>query len=275
MKPILFTINLGFIKIPIHSYGVMLALSFFIGTTIAARYAQKKEGISEENYISATMITMIGILIGSRIFFILEHWEDYKRNLLEIFALWKGGLVLYGGLFGGIITGIIVAWRKRIPIGRYFDAGAPSIALGVFLTRIGCFLNGCCYGKPTDSLFGVRFPEESYAHRIHIKEGLISPASNHSLPVHPTELYESLGGLLIFGIMLLLRKRKKIYNGEYMIQFLILYSVLRLTVEFFRGDHPAWFLSTFTTPQVISIFIFVSCSLYEIIRILKNKRRCQ
>jgi phosphatidylglycerol:prolipoprotein diacylglycerol transferase len=270
MKPILFTINLGFIKIPIHSYGVMLALSFFIGTIIAARYAERKEGISEDDYISATMITMIGILIGSRIFFIVEHWEDYRRNILEIFAIWKGGLVLYGGLFGGIITGIIVAWRKKIPVGKYFDAGAPSIALGVFLTRIGCFLNGCCYGKPTDSPFGISFPEGSYAYIKHLREGLISPKSDFSLPVHPTELYESFGGIVIFGIMLLLRKRKKIYDGEYMIQFLILYSILRLIVEFFRGDHPAWFLSTFTTPQVISIFIFIVCSFYEIFRIIKK-----
>jgi len=270
MKPILFTINLGFIKIPIHSYGVMLALSFFIGTIIAARYAQRNEGISEDDYISATMITMIGILIGSRIFFIIEHWKEYRENILEVFAVWKGGLVLYGGLFGGIITGIIVAWRKKIPIGKYFDAGAPSIALGVFLTRIGCFLNGCCYGKPTDSPFGVSFPEGSYAHIKHLKEGLISPQSDFSLPVHPTELYESFGGLIIFGTMLLLRKRKKIYDGEYMIQFLILYSILRLIVEFFRGDHPAWFLSTFTTPQVISIFIFAVCSFYEVFRIIKK-----
>lgn len=271
MKPILFTINLGIIKIPIHSYGVMLALSFFVGTLIAARYAQRKEGIPEDVYISATMITMVGILIGARIFFIIEHWDEYRRNLLEIFAIWKGGLVLYGGLFGGIVTGILISWRRKIPIGGYFDAGAPSIALGLFFTRIGCFLNGCCYGKPTTSPFGVSFPEGSYAYIKHLREGLISPHSNFSLPVHPTELYESFGGLILFGIMLLLRRKKKIYSGEYMIIFLILYSLLRLGVEFFRGDHPSWFLSTFTTPQVISLGIFIVSFIWEIFMILRRK----
>ncbi len=252
----------------------MLALSFLVGTIIAGRHAERKGWIREDDYISTTMITMIGIIIGSRLFFIIEHWSEYKGNLLEIFAIWRGGLVLYGGLFGGIITGIVTAWRKRISIGSYFDAGAQAIAFGLFLTRIGCFLNGCCYGKPTNSPIGISFPERSYAYINHLKKGLISAESDYSLPVHPTQLYESLGGLLLFLIMkLLIMRRDRKYNGEYMIKFLILYSILRLIIEFFRGDHPAWFFSTFTTPQVISFFIFFLCTGYDLFRNIKIRRR--
>lgn len=259
MKPILFTINLGIIKIPIHSYGVMLALSFFLGTLLAARWAEMREGIKGDEYISITMWVMVAILIGARLFFVIEHWEEYSRRPLNILAVWKGGLVLYGGFFGGVAGGIYLSWKRKISIPRYFDAGAPSIALGIFLTRIGCFLNGCCYGKPTDSPFGVSFPKGSYAYYNHLRNGLISPESSSSLPVHPTELYSSFGGLVLFGIMLLLIRRKKKFDGQYMLEFTILYSVMRFIVEIFRGDHPRWALSFMTTPQVISLILFAVC----------------
>lgn len=259
MKPILFTINLGIIKIPIHSYGVMIALSFFIGTLLSARWAERREGIDSEEYVSITMWVIVAILIGSRLFFVFEHLEEYSKHPLEIFAVWKGGLVLYGGFFGGVAGGMYLARRRRVSIPRYFDAGAPSIALGIFLTRIGCFLNGCCYGKPTDSPLGVSFPKGSYAYYNHLRNGLISPESNVSLPVHPTELYSSLGGLVLFGIMLFLIRRRKRFDGQYMFEFTILYSVMRFIVEIFRGDHPMWAFSFMTTPQVISSVIFVIC----------------
>lgn len=259
MKPILFTINLGIVKIPIHSYGVMLALSFFLGTLLAARWAEMREGIKGDDYISITMWVMVAILIGSRLFFVIEHWDEYSKHPLDIFAVWKGGLVLYGGFFGGVAGGIYMAWRRKISIPRYFDAGAPSIALGIFLTRIGCFLNGCCYGKPTDSPFGVSFPKGSYAYYNHLRNGLISPESSSSLPVHPTQLYSSFGGLVLFGIMLLLIRRKKKFDGQYMFEFTILYSIMRFVVEIFRGDHPRWALSLMTTPQIISLLLFAVC----------------
>jgi len=256
MRPILFKI----FGIPIHSYGLMLSISFLLGTLIAAKRAEK-DGIKEEDYISATLWVMVAIMLGARFFYVIQNISDYN-SILDIFAVWKGGLVLYGGLIGGVLGGILIVRIKKIPVAKYFDAGAPSIGLGVFFTRIGCFLNGCCFGAPTTLPWGLSFPKGTKVFSEQVFQHIISKDDSFSLPVHPTQIYDSLNGIFIFFLLLYLARKRRFY-GETMLQFVMIYAVTRFIIEFARGDSIRGFIGPLSTSQFFGIvFFIVAGSLY-------------
>lgn len=237
MKPILFEIPLPFfhMSIPLSSYGTMLSLSFLVGVSLGAQDAER-QGIDPNDYLTAAVYGMICVILGARLFYILQNWQSYISHLWEIIALWKGGLVFYGGFIGGTIgVGIYVRY-KGIPVWKFLDASTPSIALGLFFTRIGCFLNGCCYGRPAQVPWAVRFPRGSNAFYDEIEKGLIASSSDGSLPLHPVQLYESLEGLILFLFFYLYVRKRKSFDGQSFWSFTLAYSVLRYINEIFRGD---------------------------------------
>jgi phosphatidylglycerol:prolipoprotein diacylglycerol transferase len=238
LHPIL--IELG--RFRIYSYGFMLALSFFLGVVLAGKRAEKR-GISNEIIQDLSIILIILAVLGSRTLYIVTH-RDHYRSIIDIIALWQGGATYYGGLLLAIGGAVVFLRRKRIPFFRMADVCAPSIALGIALTRIGCFMSGCCFGLPTGCPLGVSFPANSPA-------GFLFPGS----AVHPTQLYSSFYGLVMFAALILV-ERKRSFDGFVFALLCILYGVARFVVDFFRYyEDSAMLTGSITVNQGISIAV--------------------
>jgi phosphatidylglycerol:prolipoprotein diacylglycerol transferase len=224
VHPIL--IELGPLKI--YSYGLMLALSFWIGILLAARRAAKR-GINPNHIYDMSIILILAAVIGSRTLYILTHRADY-RSLLDIIALWQGGATFYGGFILALAGAVIYIRKRRLSFLLVADACAPSIALGFFFTRIGCFLSGCCFGHPTKSFIG-------------------------GCALHPTQLYDSLYGL-VTALVLLLIDRKRPFTGFTFGMLCILYGAGRFTIDFFRYYEPSAMVGKLlTVSQLMSLVL--------------------
>jgi phosphatidylglycerol:prolipoprotein diacylglycerol transferase len=218
LKPILFHLG-GF---PIHTFGLLVGIGFVLGIWSSARRGSLV-GLSREHLLDLGPWILAGGLIGARALYVISYWNrDFAgRPISEIFRIWNGGLVFYGGLAGAILVAI---WRIRktgLPLWQVADCLAPGAALGHAFGRVGCFLNGCCFGRPTDLPWGIRFPLD----RV-----------EHGHPVHPTQLYEA---ILDLGLALALGwwfKRRR-FNGEIFSLYLIGYAAIRFCVELLRGDY--------------------------------------
>ncbi|MEW6170920.1 MAG: prolipoprotein diacylglyceryl transferase [Candidatus Omnitrophota bacterium] len=244
MYPILF--NLGPLKI--YSYGFMLALAFLVASFLIQRDLDKK-GIDKEISFNLTFFTLIWGILGARFFYVILHFEEFKYSIWEIFKIYHGGLTWYGGLTFGLIFVITYLKLKKIPILLVFDTGIPYIALAQSIGRIGCLLNGCCFGKASFE-YGLYFP---------VYEKFLIP----------TQLISSLALLLIYGILRCL-SRKDLKPGIILFTYLFLYSTKRFFIEFLRADSPMDFgpLSIF---QIISLLIMIVSLV--VIFILSNVKR--
>lgn len=238
MHPIL--IEIGPIKI--YSYGFMLAMSFWIGILLAARRAAKR-GVNQDHIYDMSIILILGAVIGSRTLYILTHRADY-RSLLDIVALWQGGATFYGGFILAVAGAAVYIRRKKLLFFPVADVCAPSMALGFFFTRIGCFLSGCCFGHPTKSILGVVFPPQSPA-------GYYCPG----IAVHPTQLYDSFYGLLMAGALLLI-DRKSPFAGFTFGMLCVLYGAGRFTIDVYRYyEKSAMVGKLMTVSQLMSLVL--------------------
>ncbi len=240
MHPILFRIG----PLTIHTYGLLVAVGFLIGLGFAVRQA-RKEGIPADKIIDLGFYILLSAIIGSRLGFILINASYYIKNPLDIFKIWEGGLVFYGGVLLAVPTAIWYVKKNGLGIWRMADVFAPSIAIGHAIGRLGCFFAGCCYGKTAETLpWAVIFTDPECLART-------------GIPLHPTQLYESAGEFINFLILIALRKNKS-FNGQLFMTYLLLYSVLRFIVEFFRGDVNRGFIAPqLSVSQGISILMFL------------------
>jgi phosphatidylglycerol---prolipoprotein diacylglyceryl transferase len=247
----------------VYSYGAMLALAFIIGTVLAAFRAQRC-GVDKNKIVDLIFYILVSSLLGARIMFVALNWNYYAGHFPEIFQIWEGGLVFYGGLVLAFMVSVWFIQNNRLPLGKVLDILAPSVALGITIGRIGCFLNGCCWGKVSYK-FGVVFPFKdnppAYAEQVY--EGLISKDAICSLPVIPTQLYESLACLIIFLFLLGLDRFKR-FDGFLFWVFILFYSTFRFFIEYFRYYEPNFFFGPFTASQIISVILFFSASVVVI-----------
>jgi len=243
---------------PVRWYGVMIALAFVAGLWTATLRA-KREKISADKIADIILWLMIGGIIGARIVYVATYWREEfaSQPLTEIFMIQHGGLVYYGGLIGGILAGLIFIFWKKMPLWKTADVLSPSIALGSVFGRAGCLLNGCCYGRPTNLPWGIRFPNGSSPWEQQFSAGLVD-ANSPSLPVHPTEIYDGLLNLVLFIFLAWLFRHKK-FNGQVFATYLICYAVFRSVVEYFRGDYSSLHYHFGLTPaQWIGVPIFAA-----------------
>ncbi|RKY66046.1 MAG: prolipoprotein diacylglyceryl transferase, partial [Candidatus Latescibacterota bacterium] len=221
--PVLFRIG----PLAIHSYGVMLSLSFLVGVYLSI-WRGRKLGLDSGRMMDLAMYVMISSAVGARLFYVIPHWEVFTGHPWDVINPFQNGemgiagLTLYGGLILAVVVGIWFARRHHMPVWRVTDAMAPGVASGIFLTRIGCFLNGCCFGKPSTVSWAMTFPRNCAA-------GYLFPDT----PIHPTQVYSSLYGLAIFGILMFLERFKR-FDGFTFWVFILLYSVARFAVDFVR-----------------------------------------
>ena len=222
MHPILFTLG------PLHfySYGLMIALGFLAANALAARRAAAV-GMDPARIQNIMLAALIAGLVGGRFAYVLLQWDLYRNNPVEILRLDHGGLVFFGGLAGGLIGGIWAIRRSGMPVLKTVDLLIPPLTVAHALGRVGCFLNGCCYGKLAHLPWGVWFPSEQVRR-------------------YPTQLYEMLA---LFGIFFLLKRleRRSPPPGMVLLIYGLSYGVWRFLVEFLRGDNPpaAWGLTVF------------------------------
>jgi phosphatidylglycerol:prolipoprotein diacylglycerol transferase len=174
------------------------------------------------------------------------------RDCLAIFEVWRGGLAYYGGFLFAVVFAWWFVRRHRLGWWRTADLAAPGIALGLTFGRLGCYLNGCCYGKVTRSPLGVVFPRGGSAWRAQVDAGLIKGTAD-ALPVHATQIYESLACLAIFAVLyFVIRPRRRAY-GQVFAWLLILYAVARSLCEIFRDDDRGVLFGWLSTSQIISL----------------------
>jgi phosphatidylglycerol:prolipoprotein diacylglycerol transferase len=240
VHPIAF--NLG--SRPVHWYGVMMALAFLAGLWTATLRA-RRVNIAGEIISDTTLWLMLGSIVGARFVYVTTYWKTNfaGQPFAEVFMIQHGGLVYYGGLIGATVAGIIYFRWKKLPLWKMTDVFAPSVALGSVFGRIGCLLNGCCYGRACDLPWAIHFPADH---------------ETHGAAVHPTEIYDALLNLILYIFLAWLFRRKK-FDGQIFAAYLIIYAVFRSIAESFRGDYPADHVHAgLTSAQLVSLPIFVA-----------------
>ncbi len=230
----------------IFSYGFMLAAAFLAGSILAV-FQAKKQGINPDIIFNLCFTVFVSGIIGARILYVTENIAYYLRNPLEIIMLQRGGLSWFGGLLSGFLSGIIYLKKKNLSVYEALDLLSPFVALGQAIGRVGCLLNGCCFGKT--SKFGLYFPSQETT-------------------LIPTQLYSSLALVFIFIILRFLQNRPH-KTGEIFFTYLILYSVKRFFIEFWRADNKIIIMGL-TLFQFISILVF-SLSVWKLLLIKKSK----
>ncbi|TDE63599.1 MAG: prolipoprotein diacylglyceryl transferase, partial [Candidatus Scalindua sp. AMX11] len=266
----LFYIPIPFVDktIPVYAYGFMLMIGFIVAL-YAARLRAKREGLKPDHISDLGIYLIFAGIAGGRVFYVIQNFDLYKGNLVDILKIYHGGLVFYGGFLAATIALIVIVRLRKLPLLLTFDIIAPSIAMGLFFGRIGCFLNGCCWGDVCDPdlWWAVTFPKSvdlnnmidgSPAFVDHLEKGLINVSDGNSLPIHPTQIYSALGNLAIFFMTTAFFKYRK-RDGEIVILFCILYSILRFCMEILRDDNPPLF-DGLTISQNISVLVFVVMS---------------
>lgn len=249
----------------LHTYGLMIALGFYVGMQLGAREARRVDLSPEKNFDKFILDLIFWILIvslaGSRILYIIVNWEDdYSKNPIKVFEFWKGGLVFYGGFISAVLFSAWYSKKHNRDFFQVSDILIPSVALGHCFGRLGCLAAGCCWGDVVDSAFalGIQFPKGALIHGSQAAHGLIAHSDPYTLHVHPVQLYESAGELLIFFILILSRGRKR-FHGQLLLTYLFLYPVLRTGLEFFRGDSERGVTNVFGLPmstgQIVSVLV--------------------
>src|SRR5215211_1249949 len=279
MFPELFRIG----NFPINTYGLLLAAAFLAALLIAAKLASR-DGLPRERVYDLGLWMLLAAIIGSKVLMLFTE-PGYRENPARLFSLdfLRSGGVFYGGFIGAAAVGYFLIRRYKLPWWKTADAFAPGIALGNAIGRQGCFAAGCCWGKPTLLPWGVHFTEAGHdvtgvptnvsqlddpAQQAYWAEklgGLFQPVH-----LHPTQLYESFGALLIFLFLLWLHRRK-VFSGQVILFYGALYAVMRFTIEIFRDDPRGDIagLTTLTglsTSQMLSLIVGVAAVVLLVVR---------
>ena len=283
MHPVLFTIP-G-LDLPIYSYGVMLGLSLIVGWNIVMHLGTR-DGIPRQKLQTAFIWAAVSAMLGARVLFILTNLEQFTGpagGVLDMLNVRKGGLVAYGGFLGGFVGSWIYLRSQRIRLLAWADVVVPTLATGLGITRIGCFLYGCDYGKPIPAdapswirAVGLRFPNwdvkladlkaqladsgacglatlhgaPAYEHHVH--DGLVPPGAVESALVYPTQLMAVLNGWIAFAILMWFRRRRR-FCGQVFLLFTTYYGVTRALMEILRGDTGRGGVGFFSTSQLVGI----------------------
>jgi phosphatidylglycerol:prolipoprotein diacylglycerol transferase len=248
---------------PVYTYGVMLAIALITALFVAARLA-KRDGLPSERMYDLGLWILLAGLLGSKLLLALL---DPNAKIFSLDFLRSGG-VFYGGFLGGLAAAAVLIPLYKLNFWKVADAFAPGIALGQFFGRQGCFAAGCCWGKATTLPWGVTFSEK--AHEM-TGVPVYDYTADAALHLHPTQLYESFAMLAVFALLYFLHGRKK-FNGQILILYMVLYPLIRFTVEFFRDDPRGdlFGLTTATglsTSQMISLLVAIGAAVFLVMRL--------
>lgn len=232
MYPILFSIG----PITVYSYGLMLAVAFILASSLASRRAYLFN-ITKDSMAGLAFTLLIFGLIGARALYVLLNIRYFSTHPFEALLINRGGLVFYGGFLLATLAGILYARIQKFSIQDAADLIIPFVALGQAIGRIGCFLNGCCYGRPTSSVLGMVFPYTK-------------------VRVYPTQLFSSAGLLIVFGLLFYMQSKRK-FKGQILYLYFIIYGIFRFAMDFLRGDLQVFFFGL-TVTQLMSLALAVT-----------------
>ena len=222
----------------VHGYGLMIAIGVFLALFLAERRAKKK-GLDADCLYTLTFLCVIAGFIGAKLLFCLVEFKMLMTEPLRVLS--SNGFVVYGGIIGGTLAAFLYIKKKKYDFWKYFDLVLPSVAVAQGFGRIGCFLAGCCYGRTTESWFGIAFQHSNFA--------------PNNVKLIPTQLISAVGMFLIAAVLFVF-DRKNTKKGRVGALYLILYSIGRFFVEFLRNDYRGT-VGPLSTSQVISIFILL------------------
>ncbi|NLL71771.1 MAG: prolipoprotein diacylglyceryl transferase [Epulopiscium sp.] len=251
--------------ISVYWYGILIGLGVLAGLLVATKEA-KRTGQNPEVYMDFLLYALIAAIIGARLYYVAFSWDEYKDNIMKIFATREGGLAIYGGVIGAVIAGVFYTKAKKIDFWVLADTSAPALILGQAIGRWGNFVNQEAFGGYTDSLFAMRLmksnvydiPQEVLNH-IQILDGI------EYIQVHPTFLYESLWNVGVFIFLIWYRRHKK-FTGEVFMMYLLGYALGRIWIEGLRTDQlliPHTLVPISQVVAGISIFFAIVFIIYK------------
>lgn len=235
LSPVAFTIG----PISVHWYGIIIAVGVILGLYLVIQEG-KRFGIPRDFLLDLVLIGLPSALIGARLYYVAFEWEQYRNNLSEIFAIWHGGIAIYGALIGAIIAAVFHTRRKGYNFFRIADISAPGLIVGQAIGRWGNFMNQEAHGGEVSESF--------LRNTLHLPDFIVNQMNINGVFYHPTFLYESLWSLAGLVILLFLRRAKFLRVGELFMSYFIWYSIGRFYVEGVRTDSlvfagPSWLAS--------------------------------
>jgi phosphatidylglycerol:prolipoprotein diacylglycerol transferase len=231
--------------ITIHTYGVLLALAFIVGIWLTSRNA-RASGIDADQIWNLGVMIVFSALVGTKILAFFSDYSYFSQHPQKIFSLsaLRSGGVISGGLLTATLVSVGYLWRMQLPVLTVADLAAPGIALGQAVGCLGCLLAGCCYGQPTRMPWGITFTNEYAGATVGVPL---------DIPLHPTQLYEAVVALLLC-LHLMRRFSRTRFNGQIILEYLMIYAGLHCIIDFFRGDNPGLVVhGLLTTSQFIGI----------------------
>ncbi|MPZ17758.1 MAG: prolipoprotein diacylglyceryl transferase [Luteitalea sp.] len=245
-------------ELTIYTYGLLLAAAYLAGLQLALVRARHR-GLDANRVMDLGLWIIIAALVGAKLLLVITDFEYFVANPRDLVSIVRSGGVFYGGLILAVIVGLWYMRRHQLPTWTTCDVMAPGIALGHVVGRLGCFLAGCCYGKPTSAPWGVMFTDP-FAH-----DNVGTPLGVH---LHPTQLYEAGAELIILVVLLATERRRRPFAGRTFWLYMLLYGVSRFIIEFFRGD-PRGMVAGLSTSQFISV-ILVPLSVVMLVRLSRR-----
>lgn len=246
MHPTLLELNLGFVTLPLHTYGLMIAIGFLSGISVVRKLAARN-GLDPDRIADLSFWLLLTGFIGARILFIITRIDYFLARPLEIFKVWEGGLVFFGGLITATAYAFWFFRKNKLDLWTMIDVLSPGVVVAHAFGRIGCLAAGCCYGRLTDVPWAIRLNSELVDIQL------------RGMPIHPTQIYESSALFILFAGLMWISKKKS-FQGQVGLSYFMIYPIIRSVIEVFRGDTVRGFVieNLLSTSQFISILVFIA-----------------
>lgn len=268
-------IPFGTDTITVKFYGVIIAFGFILAALFGGRKAYVWK-MSLDSMVDVLIYGIVGAVVGARLYYVAFQWDSYRDNLLSIFRIWEGGLAIYGGIIGGLITAYFVAKKTKLPFLKLLDLIGMALPIGQGIGRWGNFTNQEAFGINTTSLFGMTSDKIVDYINSHQQEFIANGIEmNPDLPVHPTFLYESVWCLLGFLVLYIVCQKFHKFDGQLVLGYGIIYGLERAVVEGLRIDSLYIGDTNLRVSQLVSLVLVVACTaitIYKFVKLNKEKK---
>lgn len=260
--------------IPLFMYGFMILIGFLLASFLCRREAEKR-GLPKDKIMDFAVFLILAGIVGARVFYVVQFWDDYfaEAPWYKVLAIYEGGLVFYGGFIAAFLTGAWYLWHNKLPVLDVLDTCTPFLPVGMAFGRLGCWLNGCCWGwRCSDYLpdFVNRFPESAPAYQHQAALGYIAAGADRALAVQPTQLFDAAHSFVLF-LLLWWNLRQSHPKGVVTFLMVAMYGTGRFVIEVLRGDHQIMY-DHLTVSQTISL-LTLGIGLTGLFGMMKNRKK--
>jgi phosphatidylglycerol:prolipoprotein diacylglycerol transferase len=221
--------------ITVASYHACILMAVIVCFAIGPRWIHALEGLDAGRVFRAMLWLGLAAFAGGRLHFVLSHLDNFADQPIDALRVWSGGMHAGGAIVALAVALPVTLRRMQLPLGRFADGFVPVVGVGIAIARVGCFLHGCCFGTFCSWPWGVSFPRDTFIYQFHADLGVLPNGAQHTLPIHPLQLYFVAAGLLITAVACWLQPRKR-YDGEVALVGLAVFSTSTALLEFLRAD---------------------------------------